>query len=324
MRLSFSSSCCSRLQSSIRPKPRRATTGSRHNDPLLLIMGATGTGKSQLSIDIATTPGLPTSEIINADKIQLYRGLDVTTNKIPLHERSHVPHHLLGDFDPSHGEISALRYRSIAASAATEILARAHLPIVVGGSNSFLQALVADRYVPSNHSSGFGIVGPNPTQFRYDCCFIWVDVSLPVLFQHLLSRVDRMLEKGMFEELARFFGSGGPAGDGLGQAIGVPEFGRYFGLFGGSRPEGDSVRAAAFEEAVRRIKENTCRLAERQMGKIQRLRLDGWDLRRVDATEAVLAAMRGNAGCVRFREAWEMDVLGPSLEVVKAFVKGRF
>ncbi|XP_058088933.1 adenylate isopentenyltransferase-like [Magnolia sinica] len=286
-------------------------------------MGATGSGKSRLSIDIATTVGSPTSEIINADKIQLYKGLDITTNKISMQERRQVPHHLLGDFDPSDGEISAIDYRSIAASKATDILSRGGLPILAGGSNTYIHALVADRYKINN--GNIGCIGSHPMQLRYDCCFIWVDVSPPALVEYLLKRVDSMLEVGMFEELAGFFRSSGSAGSclpGLGKAIGVPEFERYFRRYGGARPEGDSGRGAAFEDAVEEIKENTLLLAEKQVGKIQRLRSQGWDLQRMDATEAVRAALRSDG--VRFQEAWEEEVVGPSLEVVGRFLEDRF
>ncbi|KAJ8564730.1 hypothetical protein K7X08_001190 [Anisodus acutangulus] len=57
-------------------------------------MGATGCGKSKLSIDLATR-FFPSSEIINSDKIQVYNGLNITTNKISMLERRGVPHHLL-------------------------------------------------------------------------------------------------------------------------------------------------------------------------------------------------------------------------------------
>ncbi|KAL6010871.1 hypothetical protein ACLOJK_001313 [Asimina triloba] len=68
------------------------------------------------------------------------------------------------------------------------------------------------------------------------------------------------------------------------------------------------------------IKENTYRLAEIQVGKIQRLRSAGWDLRLADATEAFLAVLENDD--VRFREAWERDVVGPSMKAAKSFWDG--
>lgn len=276
---------------------------------ILVIMGATGTGKSQLSIDLSLH--FP-SEIINADKIQVYRGLDITTNKTPLPDRRGVPHHLLGHFDPSLGEISPLHFRSLASSKITGVHSRLNLPIVVGGSNSFIHALVSDRC-----ELGFGC---GPAEFRYRCCFLWVDVSSDVLSEYLSRRVDDMLDMGMFEELAGFFLSGSNP-PGLRKAIGVPEFEHYFKCFGGSAaPGGDLQRKVAFEEAVDAIKQNTCRLAERQLGKIQRLRSTGWNLHRLDATEAFRAAMASDT--VRSRDVWVREVVGPSLKIVRRFLDG--
>jgi hypothetical protein len=59
------------------------------------------------------------------------------------------------------------------------------------------------------------------------------------------------------------------------------------------------MRKSAFEEAVREIKDNTCQLAKRQIGKIVKLRGAGWDLRRTDATEAFIAVMTSSRGTFR-------------------------
>ncbi|XP_068642064.1 adenylate isopentenyltransferase-like [Aristolochia californica] len=263
-------------------------------DKLVLIMGATGTGKSRLSIDIASR--FP-SEIINADKIQLYKGLDITTNKIPVPDRSGVPHHLLGEFDPADGELSPRDFRSLADSTIQKISSRRRLPILVGGSNSLIHALVSpDEDDPSG-------------DLRYNCCFLWVDVSVQVLFEYLNRRVDEMLDLGMFTELTEFYDPDSAAlpAVALRKAIGVPEFDRYFA---------GEVR---FEEAVEAIKENTYELALRQMQKIQRLRLSGWDLHRMDATEAFRAVMASKSESSN--EAWEKNMLEPSVRLVKRFLE---
>nr|GFA78155.1 adenylate isopentenyltransferase-like [Tanacetum cinerariifolium] len=90
------------------------------------------------------------------------------------------------------------------------------------------------------------------------------------------------------------------------------------GYFGKS-----SERADEYEDVVRRIKENTCQLAKRQVAKILRLRDGGWDLKRVDATEAfkaVLASDGGSGGDSRVSEIWEKQVVEPSMKIVKRFL----
>ena len=66
-------------------------------DKVVVVLGATGTGKSRLAIDLATRFG---AEVINSDKIQVYKGLDIVTNKVSNEECHGVPHHSLGIIDP--------------------------------------------------------------------------------------------------------------------------------------------------------------------------------------------------------------------------------
>ncbi|KAL3533997.1 hypothetical protein ACH5RR_007518 [Cinchona calisaya] len=65
----------------------------RRKDEVVIVMGATGTGKSRLSIDLATR--FP-AEIVNSDKMQVYKGLDIVTNKVTEDDCHGIPHHLLG------------------------------------------------------------------------------------------------------------------------------------------------------------------------------------------------------------------------------------
>ncbi|XP_052198692.1 adenylate isopentenyltransferase-like [Diospyros lotus] len=298
---------------------------------VVVIMGATGSGKSKLSIDLATR--FFATEIVNSDKMQVYCGLDITTNKIPMRDRRGVPHHLLGDV--RHPDtLAPADFRRLAASAISGIASRHKLPLVVGGSNSFIYALAVKHFDPE--SDVFRDSDPDPvsTQLRYDCCFIWVDVAMPVLDQYLCKRVDEMLDSGMVDELGDYFGSDpGPSRGGLGKAIGVPEFEAYFRKFGGGSSRGgdgvgggtkewkgdDPVRRAVYEEAVRAIKDNTCQLSMRQVGKIERLRRAGWHLQRLDATAAFEAAMAGGATAA----IWERQVMEPSVKIVKRFLAER-
>ncbi|GER49744.1 adenylate isopentenyltransferase [Striga asiatica] len=299
-----------------RPAPRR------HRQKVVVIMGATGCGKSKLSVDLASR-FFPSSEIINSDKIQIHRGLDVATNKTPASGRRGVPHHLLDVLRPS-DHFSAADFRSAAGAAVSRISSRRRLPLVVGGSNSFVYALLARRFSSPDAAEALsGWAGPALCrELRYACCFVWVDVSPPVLEEYLGRRVDEMLEAGMMEELAEYFAGPDAGRGGLGKAIGVPEFKGYFERYGGDWriDGGDAEKRRAYDEAVRAVKENTCRLAKRQLGKIRRLRDEaGWELIRVDATAAVRAEMDG-ACRRRVEDAWERDVVGPSVKAVQRFL----
>jgi tRNA dimethylallyltransferase len=109
----------------------------------LCIVGPTGSGKSNLALDIAielAKSGVA-AEIVNADAMQFYRGMDIGTAKLPLAERKGVEHHLLDWLDVTE-ESTAANYQVVARAKISELIAKGILPIVVGGSMLYVAALV--------------------------------------------------------------------------------------------------------------------------------------------------------------------------------------
>lgn len=103
-----------------------------------VIMGPTAAGKSELAFALARECG---GEIVSADSMQFYRGLDVGTAKPTADERRLVPHHLIDSMDISE-KSDVFRFRADALRIIGEIRARGHLPVVAGGSGLYLHALV--------------------------------------------------------------------------------------------------------------------------------------------------------------------------------------
>lgn len=117
--------------------------------PLVAIVGATGTGKTGLSLDLAEAlraRGTP-AEIVNADSMQLYRGMDVGTAKLPEAERRGIPHHLFDVLEPAE-EASVARYQVAAREAVGRVRARGAVPILVGGSGLYVSSVVFDFRFP--------------------------------------------------------------------------------------------------------------------------------------------------------------------------------
>ena len=106
--------------------------------PLVAVAGSTGSGKSLLSLEIATAFH---GEIVNCDSLQVYRHFNIGTAKLPLEERRGIPHHLLDILNPDEiftaGEYARLARQSIA-----EITARGRLPVIAGGTGFYLRALL--------------------------------------------------------------------------------------------------------------------------------------------------------------------------------------
>ena len=108
--------------------------------PLIVIGGPTAVGKTQLSIDLAKRFG---GEIINGDRLQFYRGLDIGTGKVTLEEMQGVPHHAL-DFLDVDQDYDASQFQALAQNLIRDCHARGVLPVLVGGSGLYLEGLLYD------------------------------------------------------------------------------------------------------------------------------------------------------------------------------------
>ena len=109
-----------------------------NRNPLVAVVGPTGAGKSELALRIAEHLD---GEIVNCDSLQIYRGFDIGTAKLPLAERRGIPHHLIDSIDPT-TIFSAGDYARAAKPILTEITARSRIPILVGGTGFYLRALL--------------------------------------------------------------------------------------------------------------------------------------------------------------------------------------
>lgn len=104
---------------------------------IIAIVGPTASGKSELGIELALRVG---GEIINCDSVQVYRGIEIATAKVPLSERRGVPHHLI-DFVPPEINYTAGEWAREAATKIEEIEARGRVALLVGGTGFYLRAL---------------------------------------------------------------------------------------------------------------------------------------------------------------------------------------
>lgn len=125
-------------------------TGEQPAAPRLwVIVGATGTGKTALSLDLAEEliARGRAAEIVNADAMQLYRGMDIGTAKLSPGDRRGIPHHLFDALDPSE-DAAVAWYQEAARSAITAIHARGADAILVGGSGLYVSAVIFDFRFP--------------------------------------------------------------------------------------------------------------------------------------------------------------------------------
>ncbi|MCN0154304.1 tRNA (adenosine(37)-N6)-dimethylallyltransferase MiaA [Salinispora arenicola] len=136
---------------------------------VVAVVGPTAAGKSALSIALAHALD---GEVVNADSMQLYRGMDIGTAKLTTGEREGVPHHLL-DIWPVTEPASVAEYQRLARAAVDDILARGRVPLLVGGSGLYVRAVLerfefpgTDPAVRARLEAELAQAGPAPLHAR--------------------------------------------------------------------------------------------------------------------------------------------------------------
>lgn len=109
--------------------------------PIVAVVGATAAGKTGLSLDLAERLG---GEVVNTDSMQVYRGMDIGTAKLPVAERRGVPHHLMDLLEID--EVATVAdFQALARAAIADIRDRGKVPVLVGGSALYVRAIL-DHY----------------------------------------------------------------------------------------------------------------------------------------------------------------------------------
>ncbi|BFZ55134.1 tRNA dimethylallyltransferase, mitochondrial [Savitreella phatthalungensis] len=116
--------------------------------PVVSIVGTTGVGKSDLAVHLSRTLS-PPGEVINSDSLQVYEGLPITTNQMPVSEREEVPHHMLAVIDAMVRDYSVPAYARAAVSAVEDIHKRGKRAIICGGTAYYTTSLLFKDMLPS-------------------------------------------------------------------------------------------------------------------------------------------------------------------------------
>ena len=117
-------------------------------EPLIILTGPTAVGKTELSIELAKAVN---GEIISADSMQVYRYMDIGTAKITKEEMQGVKHYLVDEIEPTEG-FDVARFKTMAVDAIQKIRENGHIPVVVGGTGFYIQALLYDSTFEDDES----------------------------------------------------------------------------------------------------------------------------------------------------------------------------
>ena len=253
--------------------------------PLLIVAGPTATGKSDSAVELALRMN---GEVISADSMQVYRGMDIGSAKVTVEEMRGVPHHLIDCADPSENW-NVVRFQKEARRAVQDISSRGRLPILCGGTGFYIQALLYDidftqmdentplrdrlsalaaekgpeavhALLAKKDPTSAAAIHPNnlkrvirAIESAYRSVFFVLTMDRARLYERIDRRVDTMMERGLVEEVARLRAMGIQRDSTSMQGIG------YKQVYGYLDGEYD------LEEAVRLIKRDTRHFAKRQL-----------------------------------------------------------
>lgn len=177
------------------------------NKPLIVIVGPTARGKTALAIEIARQFD---GEIIAADSRTVYRGLDIGTAKPTKAEQSAIPHHLLDVVEPDE-RFTAADFKVRAKAAIEDIKRGNKLPIMVGGSGLYIDAVLYDYdFAPADaersrtnprHLNETIVVGKK--ELRPDAIVIGLEPAKDILRQRIAERAEQMVNAGFVDEVRR-------------------------------------------------------------------------------------------------------------------------
>ncbi|KAK3812212.1 MAG: IPP transferase-domain-containing protein [Benniella sp.] len=171
-----------------------STLPSAMEPGVIAVIGTTGVGKSNLSIQLAKELD---GEVINADALQVYKGLDIITNKMPMDEREGITHHVM-DFLPLDQEYSVIDFKADALALIKQIHDRKRMPVVVGGTHYYIQSLLW-RDTLLDTKKGAGTVSNIQLQDESDANEKFLKESdTPTLYQKL-KEIDPIMAKKWHE-----------------------------------------------------------------------------------------------------------------------------
>lgn len=110
---------------------------------IIVVVGPTGVGKTKLGLELAKHYH---GEIINADAVQVYKGLDIGSSKVTMSERENIPHHLIDIKDVTE-EYTIYHYQKDCRQKIAEITSRGHLPVIVGGTGLYIKSSLYDYHL---------------------------------------------------------------------------------------------------------------------------------------------------------------------------------
>ena len=173
-------------------------------EKVIVILGATATGKSSLAIQLAE---ILQTEIISADSMAVYKNFDVGTAKPSAEELKKIPHHLINILNPEE-KFSVVEFVNRAKKIISEINLQKKIPIVVGGTGLYIQALLEgynfDAEKNKSQSKNFSVTG----KLNYNALVIGLTTCREKLYNRIDLRTRKMFDAGLVAEVQKLLQAG--------------------------------------------------------------------------------------------------------------------
>lgn len=231
---------------------------------LLIIAGCTAVGKSAFALNLSKYINM---EIVSADSIQVYKGVEIATSKPTKAEEKICPHHLVNIVSPFE-TFNAYDFVLLAQKSIKEISAQGKLPVVVGGTGLYIDSLIF----------GFDFEGNKSKKPRYNLKFIFLEQERAQLYAKIDKRVDQMVANGLVNEVKKLREIGVNLDCQCMQAIGYREIWQYL--------EGEISES----EAIQLIKKNTRNYAKRQITWFNHNDCERWNVKDLNILTEKLVA----------------------------------
>ncbi len=223
------------------------------NNRVAVILGPTAVGKSRVGLAVAKRLN---AEIISGDSMTVYRGMDIGTAKPSLADRELVPHHLLDVLNPDE-QYDVYRFQQEAGAMIREINDRGKLPVIVGGTGLYIQALL-ENY----DFAGRNAKNKKPQEFSYRV--YGLNMSREMLYARIGERVDKMLAAGLEAEVRGLLDSGLSPDAASMKSIGYRQMLWYI------------LDGMPYDEAIGKLKQATRNFAKRQFTWYRRMNYIRW------------------------------------------------
>ncbi|MBQ7704085.1 MAG: tRNA dimethylallyltransferase [Selenomonadaceae bacterium] len=217
-------------------------------EKVLVILGATATGKSSLAVKLAEFLG---TEIISADSMSVYKNFNIGTAKPTAQELKKVRHHLINILEPEE-KFSVAEFVSRAEKIITEINLCGKIPVVVGGTGLYIQALI-EGYKFKTDSKSQEKIFSDTGKLKYNALVIGLTANRQKLYERINKRTKEMFDAGLVEEVQGLLNSGVSPNAQAMLGIGYKETVEFL------------QGAATFDETISKVSQATRNFAKRQL-----------------------------------------------------------